>query len=105
MTAPGPAWLIQRWHDRVAEHPERLALRGEGRELTFAEMDREVTVMAEAMTLASPDPAIPVPVVSMSRFDAVVATYAGMLAGRPTALLGASVPPGRLSELVESLGS
>ncbi len=98
-------WISARWQEAVAANGDRPALEGEGRVLSFAELDRRVRVVAEAMTLASPDPTVPVAAVLGSRVDAVVAAYAGWMAGRPFTQITPDSPPRRVAELVEIIGA
>ncbi len=106
-TSPGPAlpWISARWQEAVAANGDRPALEGEGRVLTFAQLDRRVRVVAEAMAQASPDPSVPVAAVLGSRVDAVVAAYAGWMSGRPFTQITPDSPPRRVGELVEIIGA
>ena len=91
------------WAARVASTPDRVALVGEDRTLTVAELDAQARTMAHAMAEASPDPAVPVVVVLDSWVDTVVSNYAGWLAGRGTARLDPRSPTLRLRELIATL--
>lgn len=106
--AAGPRplpWISARWREAVAAHPEHPALEGEGRVLSFAELDRRVRVLAEAMSEGSPDPATPVAAVLGSRVDAVLAAYAGWMSGRPFSQIHPDSPPLRIRELLELIGA
>jgi acyl-coenzyme A synthetase/AMP-(fatty) acid ligase/thioesterase domain-containing protein len=94
-----PAWIVEQWIASVAARPDAPALGGEGRSLTMAELDHQATALAQAMAAASPEAARPIPVMVSSWVDAVVAYFAGWIAGRPVALLDASMPRLRLDEL------
>jgi acyl-coenzyme A synthetase/AMP-(fatty) acid ligase/thioesterase domain-containing protein/acyl carrier protein len=96
-----PAWIVARWIEQVTARPDALALTGEGRSLTMAQLDIQATALAQAMAAASPDPEAPIPVVVRSWVDAVVANLAGWIAGRATAHLDPAMPRLRLAELYE----
>ncbi len=91
------------WAERVATTPDQVAVVGEGRTLTVAELDGQARALALAMAAQATDRRRPVLVVVGSGVDTVVCTYAGWLGGLGLARVDPRLPPLRRRQLMAAV--
>jgi len=89
---------------QVASAPDRIAVVGAARALSFGALNEEANHLARAI-VSEPDPDLPVVVACSAGTARVVALLATLKAGRFSASLDLSDPPDRLRSTIASLGA
>ncbi|MFI1935384.1 amino acid adenylation domain-containing protein [Streptomyces sp. NPDC020330] len=90
--------------DAARDHPDRPAITAGGRTLTYAELERAVTELADALTAAGVRPGDRVGIHLPKSIEAVLGIYAVLRSGAVAAPLDMAVPPERAARMVKNAG-
>ena len=95
----------RQFEQRVARHPNRLALASRDRTVTFGELDRRSNALAHLLVGKGARPNHPVAIVMDRSVDQVVAVLAVLKAGAPHLCVNPDQPQARISAQLEHAGS
>ncbi|MFH9477097.1 amino acid adenylation domain-containing protein [Streptomyces anulatus] len=101
---PAAPRLDQLLADAARDHPDRPAVEADGRTLTYAELERTVGELADALTAAGVRPGDRVGIHLPKSIEAVLGIYAVLRSGAVAAPLDMAAPPERTARMVKNAG-
>jgi amino acid adenylation domain-containing protein len=93
--------VVQLAREQARRTPDAIAVRAGDRALSYAELDRQVDVLAAALVAAGARPDAPIAILVDRSIEMVVAVLAVHRAGAASLALDASHPPDRLAGVLE----
>jgi len=97
--------VVDMFRARVKQHPDRIAVRQGGHELTYAQLAEQTEAVAASLIRHGVEPGDRVAVLSRRSIPAVTAILASLRAGAAYVPIEARVPQARLDQLVDDSGA